>query len=71
MNLYGVECSFRGCYLVVCITRGYDKTRKKEFENVIEATGDKGIILSYPDKIAGQRSDWGRWKKILKKILRQ
>ena len=29
-------------YLVVCITRGYDKTRKKEFENVIEATGDKG-----------------------------
>ena len=23
-------------YLVVCITRGYDKTRKKEFENVIE-----------------------------------
>ena len=33
-------------YLVVCITRGYDKTRKKEFENVINATGDKGLILS-------------------------
>ena len=41
-------------YLVVCITRGYDKTRKKVFEYVIEATGDKGIILSYHDKIAGQ-----------------
>ncbi|MEI3323606.1 MAG: PIG-L family deacetylase [Eubacterium sp.] len=56
-------------YLVVCITRGYDKTRKKEFENVIKATGDKGIILSYPDKIAGQRSDWGRWKKDIEKDI--
>ena len=56
-------------YLVVCITRGYDKTRKKEFENVIKATGDKGIILSYPDKIAGQRSNWGRWKKDIEKDI--
>lgn len=56
-------------YLVVCITRGYDKTRKKEFENVINATGDKGLILLYPDKIAGQRSDWGRWKKDIEKDI--
>lgn len=45
-------------YLVLCITRGYDNVRRSEFEAVMEATGSKGIILSYPDKIYNKRSDW-------------
>ena len=45
-------------YLVLCITRGYDDVRRSEFEAVMEATGSKGIILSYPDKIYNKRSDW-------------
>lgn len=45
-------------YMVLCITRGYDDVRRSEFEAVMEATGSKGIILSYPDKIYNKRSDW-------------
>lgn len=56
-------------YLVVCITRGNDEKRKKEFEGVMEATDDVGMILSYPDKIAGKRSDWKGWKKDIQQDL--
>lgn len=50
-------------YLVVCITRGNDPVRKAEFEAVMEATGDKYLILSYPDKIGPRRSDWKFWRE--------
>lgn len=56
-------------YLVVCITRGNDKIRSKEFKNVMKATNDVGLILSYPDKIAGKRSDWKAWKKDIQKDI--
>ena len=49
-------------YLVVCITNGKNKTRKAEFEQTISDTSDKGLILSYPDKIGARRSNWGLWK---------
>ena len=29
----------------------------------MEATGDKYLILSYPDKIGKDRSSWNYWKK--------
>lgn len=45
-------------YLVVCITNGTNKVRKNEFYSMMNETGDIGLILSYPDKIAGKRSDW-------------
>lgn len=46
-------------YLVICITNKNNETRKKEFEKLMEATGDKGIMLSYPDKIFNSfRSHW-------------
>lgn len=50
-------------YLVVCVTRGNDDVRRAEFEAVLAATGDKGLILSYPDKIGHERSDWKLWRE--------
>lgn len=50
-------------YLVVCLTRGDDKIRRAEFEKVLEATGDKGLILAYPDKIWHWRADWKFWQE--------
>lgn len=45
-------------YLIVCVTNGNNVRRSSEFEKVVTATNDIGIILSYPDKINGIRSDW-------------
>ena len=45
-------------YLVVCITNGDNIVRKKEFMNAVEYSGDKGIILEYPDIKNGVKSKW-------------
>lgn len=67
--IWGGGHLIEGDYFVVCITRGYDKVRRKEFETVIDATDDTGLILSYPDKIAGKRSDWKIWKKDIERDI--
>ena len=56
-------------YLVVCVTGGKDKTRSREFKNVMKDTNDVGLILSYPDKIAGKRSNWRLWKKDIQRDI--
>lgn len=56
-------------YFVVCITRGNDKVRRKEFFNMLKQTGDQGMILSYPDKIGPKRSTWKFWKKDIEKDI--
>ncbi len=61
--LWGGQHLIEEDYLVVCITRGDDKIRRAEFETVMQATGDKGLILSYPDKLGSKRSDWKRWRE--------
>lgn len=45
-------------YLVVCITCGRNKRRAKEFIDVMNLTNDKYVMLGYPDKVLGIRSDW-------------
>ncbi len=50
-------------YFVLCITNGDNEVRSGEFKKIMETTGDVGLILSYPDKIGGKRSDWRLWKK--------
>ena len=45
-------------YLVVCITCGAREDRVLEFKNVMNATGDKYIMLDYPDKTNGERDNW-------------
>lgn len=45
-------------YFIVVITNGKNRVRKKEFETVLESSGNNGIILDYPDKSFGSRSKW-------------
>lgn len=61
--LWGGQHLIEDDYLVVCMTRGNDPVRSAEFKSVMEATGEKYLILSYPDKIGNKRSDWKYWKK--------
>lgn len=57
-------------YFIVCLTNGYNRTRKNEFMKVLSAANDKGMILSYPDTIdKGVRSDWKNVKSGLLKDL--
>lgn len=53
-------------YLVVCITNGNNKTRRKEFMNVMKATHNTGIMFNYPDKTHGQRDNWNNVRKYIK-----
>lgn len=61
--LWGGRHLIEDNYLVVCMTRGNDPVRSAEFQSVMDATGDKYLILSYPDKIGKKRSSWKFWKK--------
>ncbi|MCD7894813.1 MAG: Ig-like domain-containing protein [Erysipelotrichaceae bacterium] len=56
-------------WFVVCITNGDNETRKSEFYKALEVLGANGVILSYPDKVNGQRSDWENDKSDIMKDL--
>lgn len=60
--LWGGGHLMDGDYLVVCVTRGYDKVRSAEFEKVVTESGNEPLILFYPDKVAGKRDDWSKVK---------
>ncbi len=49
-----------GKYLVVCITDGYNETRKQEFETAVKHLNNTNIpvILDFPDKTLGKRDSW-------------
>lgn len=57
-------------YLVVCLTNGYNKRRVKEYNKVIKMSGNKGLILKYPDKVNGKRSNWEDCKDKVENDLR-
>lgn len=50
-------------YFIVCVTNGNNNVRSKEFKSILEASKDKGVILSYPDKAFGKRDDWNNVKE--------
>ena len=56
-------------WLVVVLTNAGNKTRKPEFEAMMAATGDTGLILGYPDKVGGKRSNWEYWSPAIQKDL--
>ena len=56
-----------GGYFVVVITNGRNETRSAEFKKVIEASGNKGMILDYPDKTFGKRDDWSIVREKIEK----
>lgn len=57
-TIWGGAHMLQGHYLVVCITNGYNKARKKEFEKACKISNNPCVILDYPDKINGKKSDW-------------
>lgn len=61
-TIWGGNHLLKGSYLVVCLTNGNNSTRKKEFLDVMEKTGNQGLILDYPDKIKGKRDNWNEAK---------
>lgn len=46
-TLWGGEQLLKENYLVICITNGDNKIRKKEFEKVMEETKDYGIVINF------------------------
>ncbi|MCD7949948.1 MAG: Ig-like domain-containing protein [Erysipelotrichaceae bacterium] len=57
-TLWGGGHLTEGNWFVVCITNGDNQTRNNEFYKAIEALGANGIIMCYPDKVNGERSNW-------------
>lgn len=45
-------------YLVVCVTDGRNKVRKKEFESIMKESGNSYLMLEYPDKVLLRRDSW-------------
>lgn len=58
-------------YFIVVITNGKNKVRKKEFETVLESSGNNGIILDYPDKSFGVRSNWTTVRDDISKDIKK
>ncbi|MGL6202274.1 MAG: PIG-L deacetylase family protein [Lachnospiraceae bacterium] len=56
-------------YFVICITGGDNAVRKAEFTKAMQETGDKSLILSYPDKVLNKRSKWTFCKGSIKKDI--
>lgn len=68
-TIWGGSHLLNGNYVVVCITNGNNKTRRREFESVIKQTGSIGIMLTYPDKTLGQRDNWASCKAEIEKDI--
>lgn len=45
-------------YLVVCLTCGINKVRDREIKKAMDYSNDELIMLGYPDKVLGVRSNW-------------
>ena len=65
-TIWGGSHLLKKHYLVVCLTNGNNKTRKKEFMNVMKATHNTGVMFNYPDKTNGQRDNWDKARKYIK-----
>ena len=57
-TIWGGAHLLKGKYVVVCITNGNNRTRRKEFAAVMKQTDSIGLMLSFPDKTHGKRNNW-------------
>lgn len=69
-TLWGGRHLVEDDYFVVCMTHGWDETRKNEFYSALKKSNDKGIILNYPDIIDGKKDEWSGVKTSLKKDIK-
>lgn len=67
--IWGGSRLFSDDWFVVCITNGNNKTRHAEFEKVMKETGDSYLIMNFPDKVDGKKSDWANDKETISKYL--
>lgn len=58
-------------YLVVCVTCGNNKTRVNEIKEALKYSNDKLIMLNFPDKVFGKRSDWKEEKENIRKDIKK
>lgn len=68
-TIWGGVHILSGNYLVVCVTCGTNKTRADEFTLVMEKSDNQFIMLGYPDKVGGERSDWKEEKDDIKRDI--
>lgn len=57
-TLWGGGHLLRDKYFVLCMTNSFNEVRKNEFYKALEFSGDKGIILPYPDLNNKEKSNW-------------
>ena len=60
---------YDGGFLVVCVTNGRNDVRAREFEKVVNESGNSFLILEYPDKVLFKRDDWSEVNEAIKKDL--
>lgn len=70
-TIWGGAHLLEGKYVVVCITNGNNRTRRKEFSKVMKETHSIGIMLSYPDKTKGERDNWDTCRDKIQEDLNQ
>lgn len=59
-TLWGGNHLINESYFIVCLTNKGNNVRRKEFEQMLERTDSKGVILDYPDKVNGEISNWDK-----------
>ena len=67
--IWGGSRLFEDDWFVVCITNGKNKTRHAELDKVMKETGDSYIIMDFPDKFDGKKSDWSKDKDTINEYL--
>lgn len=70
-TLWGGGHLLKDDYLVVCVTCGTNRIRIKEIQKVMDYSNDELIMLGYPDKLWGKRSDWKYDLKSIKKDIKK
>ena len=67
--LWGGAHLYEKGYFVVVVTNKDNAKRSREFKNVLEASGNDGIILGFPDKSFGKKDSWSHNKDGIKADL--
>lgn len=67
--LWGGAHLMEGGYFVVVVTNANNAVRKQEYDKMLEKSGNRGMILSYPDKSYGKKDSWKHNKDGIRKDL--
>lgn len=56
-------------YLIVCITNGNNRVRRKEFFTAMEMSGNYGVMLNYPDNPKRIKNNWRGVKRGIRQDI--